>query len=507
MAQSGDSGVTMYAGLVIVLLIAVAALALFKFNMFNVNDLLSNSGDDRRGSIGRDGGSADGSDTGDGGEDGGENWSGEMPPADKYYKSHSEPLPKTITVTKTAGGETIEVEMCLVPQGWFIMGENDGVRSNMPKRWIWLDDYYISKTEFTNTQFYGFILADGYRKSQYWSQEGFAYIQNQVRYRGSAYIGWLPLERTNHLWGLASPRTDSDETMTLEVLESDGILGAPDCTVLVLPSNQAGTFIDVDNVGDQVNVRMKFRDEWRDIDGLDLRNDTDRNLKEEGLLHITNSEGRADLSGIRSSREYTIVAWVDGDKSNPVMGRLRRSESPFMRDGNMPVVELSWFEADACCRYFGGELPTEAQWEKAGRGTTGKLFAWGDELDMNLFLPDATGTKRHTTPHANLNRWRIKPVGSFPTGASEYGVEDLVGNVSEWCRDVYIEIPKWDERNPLSRGGAQDRRSERGSSTHDDDPQTAKLHNRRYSDPYARGVDTRGFRLVLDPATALKMAK
>ncbi|MCA8912543.1 MAG: SUMF1/EgtB/PvdO family nonheme iron enzyme [Planctomycetes bacterium] len=506
MAQSGDSGATMYAGLAIVLLIALAALALFKFNLFHVGDMLANSGDDGRAGIHR-GGSDDGS------ADGGTRtptdnaFDARMPEPGKYYVAHEKPLPERLTIKKEVGGQTIEIEMCLVPQGWFMMGENDGVRSNMPKRWIWLDDYYIARTEMTNTQFYGFILADGYRKSQFWTQEGYEYMTNQVRYRGTSYIGWKPLDRTSHLWGLASPRTNEEETITLEVLEPDGILGVPDCTVLVLPDEANTDYIDYDNVGDQVNVRMKYRETWKDVDGHDVRNDTDHRLKENGLLYFTDKQGRVDLSGIRSSKGYTILAWGKGDKASPILGRLRRSESPYLRDGNMPVVELSWFEADACCRFFKGNLPTEAQWEKAGRGTDGKLFSWGNDLDMTKLVKGDNGTERHSTDFANFNRWRVMPVGSFPDGASEYGVEDLVGNVSEWCRDVYIENPKWDEKNPLSKGNAKERRSERGSSTHDDDPQTAKLHNRRYSDPYARGIDTRGFRLVLDPKTAAELAK
>lgn len=508
MAQSGDSGATMYAGFAIVLLIALAALALFKFNLFNVSDMLSNSGDEGRGAIVR-GGSDDGGADGGVVIDNGRKPFSETPPDGMNYRIiRPMPLPERVTIKKPVAGEVIEIEMCLVPQGWFMMGENDGVSSNMPKRWIWLDDYYIARTEMTNGQFYGFILADGYRKTEFWTQEGFDYMSNQVRYRGTTYIGWLPLEPTNHLWGLASPEDNDNDTLTLEVLETDGILGVDDCTVLVLPRNaEWEDYLSIDDVGDRVNVRMKFRDEWKDVDGLDIRNDKDHRLKENGFRYFTDTQGRVDISDVRSSTYYTIVAWANGDKSPPLVGKLRRSTSPYMRKGNMPVVELSWFEADACSRFFGGSLPTEAQWEKAGRSEVGNVFPWGSDLEMNFEMKDDGGTKRHTTMHANLNRWRVMPVGSFPSGASKYGVDDLVGNVSEWCRDVYLENPNWEEINPLSRGGAQDRRSERGSSTHDDDPQTAKLHNRRYSDPYSRGVDTRGFRLVLDVETALKLAK
>jgi iron(II)-dependent oxidoreductase len=167
---------------------------------------------------------------------------------------------------------------------------------------------------------------------------------------------------------------------------------------------------------------------------------------------------------------------------------------------------MSWFEADACCRYFDGSLPSEAQWEKAGRGEDGRLFPWGDELQMDQPLPIGTGN-RLTTPHANLNRREVQVVGGYPSGISPYGVMDLVGNVSEWCRDVYKEVPDFSERNPVQAGGTTERRVERGSSTEDDDPQIVKLHNRRSSDPYARLASTRGFRMVMDVETALKLGR
>ncbi|MCB9894336.1 MAG: SUMF1/EgtB/PvdO family nonheme iron enzyme [Planctomycetes bacterium] len=485
----------MYAGIAVILLIAIGALALFKFNLFNASDWLIANEEGGRGTIPR-------NPSDDGGTDGrevsptGDIWNSIMPDAAKYQVAHERPLPERLTYTKNIGSYSVDIELRLVPQGWFIMGENDGVRSNMPKRWIWLDDYYISVDEFTNDQFYGFILADGYRTKQWWSQEGYDYISSQGSVRGSPYVGWTALDNAKRLWALASPR----EALTLEVLDKDLQFGARDVKVLALPDNGGwSSYLTFDRAAR--TVRLRYREDWTDVNGRDLPTYPDHDLVKEGYLLTTGADGRVDISGLSANTRYSIVAWADGDTSEPLFGEIRRSRASYLRAPKMPTTGVSWFEADACCRFFDGNLPSEAQWEKAGRGTDGRLFPWGNELEMNSPMPNG----RMTTLRANLNRLQVEETGSIPDGASPYGVRDLVGNVSEWCRDVYAETPSWSEKNPINKGGPKERRSERGSSTHDDDVQTAKLHNRRSSDPYTRGVQTRGFRIVLDAETALKL--
>ena len=92
-----------------------------------------------------------------------------------------------------------------------------------------------------------------------------------------------------------------------------------------------------------------------------------------------------------------------------------------------PVVFVSWYDSVAYCEWSGGRLPTEAEWEKAARGTDGRKYPWGNHSPTDQLA------------NYNNHQGGTTPVGSYPIATSPYGALDMAGNVYEWVADLYDE--------------------------------------------------------------------
>ena len=152
--------------------------------------------------------------------------------------------------------------------------------------------------------------------------------------------------------------------------------------------------------------------------------------------------------------------------------------------GNHPVVNVSWQDAMAYAEWCGARLPTEAEWEKAARGTDERPYPWGDRF-VEGDRCNSNGMVGTTTQ-----------VDEFPDGRSAYGLWDMAGNVNEWCHDYYDEeyYANSPGSNPSGPEGGQER-VVRGGCHVDTRASLRTSHRAGAAETYTR--ETVGFRIAM----------
>lgn len=153
--------------------------------------------------------------------------------------------------------------------------------------------------------------------------------------------------------------------------------------------------------------------------------------------------------------EYAEFVRATGHRS-PLSRYLKNIES--FNDQNQPVVYVTWEDADAYCRWRGGRLPTEAEWEKAAKGSGVGAWPWGGESKPIFANFLGADDQIHYTA----------VVGSFEQDKSSYQIYDMAGNVREWVQDWYDEHYYRHAPNRNPKGPEQgDMKTLRGGSWND----------------------------------------
>lgn len=160
------------------------------------------------------------------------------------------------------------------------------------------------------------------------------------------------------------------------------------------------------------------------------------------------------------TREVTVAQYERCVEAGPCGKRPTDAGGGRFNAAELPVTMVTFQDAVTFCKFAGGRLPTEAEWERAARGLTNHRYPWGNV--WNLFL--ANGGKYALDPFEDRDGFlELAPPGSFPRGRTPSGLLDMAGNVEEWVADwfdAYNEGPLTDPKGPnngderVTRGGS-----------------------------------------------------
>lgn len=224
-----------------------------------------------------------------------------------------------------------------------------------------------------------------------------------------------------------------------------------------------------------------------------------------------------DLTAMESREVYVDSFMIDRDEvsvedyracvaaGSCTLDPLVAGDERYIQSG-WPMVNVTWGESKDYCRWRGGRLPTEAEWERAARGDDpGASFPWGDKEQSNDYnhgqprahamrnidrVPAQTPIQFLGDPDDSDGAQILAPPGSYPWGEGPFGTRDQAGNVAEWTADAMFATP--DKKgyfglpasNPRRDGGIHDPRIVRGGSWR----QPTFIARSNLRDPFARST-------------------
>jgi serine/threonine-protein kinase len=276
-----------------------------------------------------------------------------------------------------------------------------------------------------------------------------------------------------------------------QISEKDGMI------LMFVPAGEFQMGSDAENNDANLLHKVYLDAFW--IDQTDVTNAQFEKFVNDSAYKTDAEKGGSSLVFNVNSKKLEVVKGADWKHPQGVTSNLNGLEK-------FPVLQMSWNDADAYCKWAGRRLPTEAEWEKAARGTDGRKYPWGNQPPAGNLLNFADKNLPADQSDNSIDDGYMfsSPVGNYPDGASPYGVLDMAGNVWNWTADWYdggyYKISP--ERNPQGPSSGTTRVLRGGGWG--DNINGTRSDNRVNSHPNGRGPSL-GFRCVMS-AASLKQA-